>query len=233
MKLIKTTEAGLLKFNNLTAVAGNTLADMLGIRHDNIMRTIERVIKYEEYRKTDSSNKRSEITHIEEENNVNFNAVFKEWEYTNSRGKTYKTYIMNEDALYLVVANSQSAKAHKLKVWFKSEFNEMKMERHIRQVSRQRSHDYTDELILLQEKLKEEKSGSAPFIIPTIQQKIHKKATGRATKRGGIDQDALTGEEDFKIAKLRTGVANILGESQHLRGRQARDKVYQYIKAYK
>ena len=104
---------------------------------------------------------------------------------------------------------------------------------HIRGVSRSKHLNYTDELLLLQEDLKDEGSGSAPFIITTMQQKIHKKATGRSTKRGGVDHDTFEGEEDFRITKLRSGVVKVLVDCSDLTAREARDKAYQFIKDFK
>jgi len=195
MKLIKITETGLCKFdNNLDAVAGNVLADMLEVRHDNIMRTIKKVIKYENERSFDSSQKRSEIIHIEEESSLKFNAIFKEWEYQNSRGRTYKTYVMNEDALYLVVANTQSKKAHQLKVWFKSEFNKMKIERDKRESIKVSTKNTQKLMIELRDKLAKEypQSNASKFMMSNIQNNINKCVTG---KYATIDRELLNQKE--------------------------------------
>ena len=134
-KLIKTTDQGLMKFTDLTAVAGNTLAEMLEVPHKEILKTIKRVMKSEEKRKKQRDS-----------NHLVFNSIFKEWEFKNKMNRTYKTVIMNEDALYLVIANTQSVKAHELKVLFKSEFNKMKNEREVREESREYQLGYTDAL---------------------------------------------------------------------------------------
>ncbi len=201
--LIKKTEQGLLKFTSFDAVSGNMLAEKLEIPHKNIMRTIKKVIMCEKDRKSHSSDVSREIIHIAEENELNFNAVFKKWEYKTARGRTYTTFIMNEDALYLVIANSQSAKAHELKVWFKSEFNKMRQERNERSTSKQLSRPMTNQVKRLRVKLFEEKSGSAPFIYAIIAKQIYKAITGRPMPKGGIDHDALSIEENHEIAKIR------------------------------
>ncbi len=209
MKLIKTTPAGLLKFNALDAVAGNTLADILEVRHFDVMKTIKKVMKYENKRKSHNDKVRSQIIHIAEENSINFNAMFIEEEYQ-SRGKTFKTYIMNEDALYLVIANMKGQKAHDIKVWFKSEFNKMKLERSSRIEAKEKSRPMTDQIKILQEKLKEEGSTSSHFVYSTISRQIQKAATGRPTKMGGVNHDTFTTEENRRIKSLRGVVDGII-----------------------
>ena len=108
--LLKATDACIMKFTKLTAVAGNVLAELMEVRHTDFMRTVKRGMKDEKNRKSHDASMRSQINHIPEENNLSFNAIFKDWEYQ-SRGKTFKTYIMNEDALYLVIANMKGQKS--------------------------------------------------------------------------------------------------------------------------
>ena len=184
MKLIKTTNNGLMKFSTLDAVAGNTLADMLEVRHVDLMRVIKKVLKYEEKRKSHCVSLRSEIVHIVEEKELKFNAIFKEHTYVNKRGRTYQTYIMNEDALYLIVANTQSTKAHELKVMFKSEFNKMRDERSTREQLKQHHVIFTDGVKHLSKCLKIDGSKHYARIYSTIQLQINKAIIGKSTPRG-------------------------------------------------
>ncbi len=195
MSLIKITDHGLLKLTSMDAVAGNILAEKLEIKHSKMIRTIKRVMKSEEMRKKDKAT-----------SGLIFSAIFKKWEYKDTMNRSRKTFIMNEDALYLVIANSQSAKAHNLKVWFKSEFNKMRQEREERSTSKQLSRPMTDQLKRLQSKLKEEGSGAAPFIYVTLAKQIHRAATNRPMPKGGIDHDSLTLEENHEMGEIRVEV---------------------------
>lgn len=106
--------------------------------------------------------------------------------------------------------------------------------RHIREVSKERSHNFHDEIGLLNVRLTAEGSGAGnQRIFATLNQKINKKATDRSTPRGGVDHDTFEGEENFHEAKLRSSVAKILAGSHDLTTREARDKAYQFIEEYK
>lgn len=203
MKLLKITDTGIMKFATLDAVAGNTLAIMLEIEHSKMMRTIKRVIKNEKKRKSHNANVRTETERDTDTSGVIFNAVFKEFEYTDSMNRQRKTFVMNEDAAYLVIANTQSAKAHELKVWFKSEFNKMREERMSREVLRVMHPSYTDQVKALSEMLQSEGSRQHGNIYPTIQRQINKAVTKKPTPRGadnGEYRDKLSAEqlEDIK-----------------------------------
>ena len=173
MKPIKTTETGLLKFKNLDAMAGNTLAEVLGIQHTKLMRTIKRTIKSEEKRKKDVAT-----------DGFIFSAIFKDYQYRDTMNRKQKTYLMNEDALYLVISNTQSKKAHELKVLFKSEFNRMRAEREAREDVRRYQVEYTDAIQRLEQSLAAEGSKHSKQIYPTIQRQINRYITGRPTPRG-------------------------------------------------
>ena len=173
MNPVKTTETGLLKFKNLDAMPGNTLAKILGIQHTKLMRTIKRTIKSEEKRKKDVAT-----------DGFIFSAIFKDYEYRDAMNRKQKTYLMNEDALYLVIANTQSKKAHKLKVLFKSEFNKMREERKAREEIKQYQRTYTDTVQELEEALIQDGSKHAKLIYSTVQRQVNKCITGRSTPRG-------------------------------------------------
>jgi len=194
MKLIKTTDHRLMKFTNLDAVAGNVLAEMLEIEHSKMIRTIKRVIKSEKIRKEDTPKVAS--------HNLLFGAIFKEWEYTSKQNKKLKTYIMNEDALYLVVSNSQSAKAHELKVWFKSEFNKMRIERNERLSSKALQRPITDSLKELYLRL--HNAGSTQnetLLYMTFNKKCFKAVTGLKYHKDLLD--TLDAEQACNLAELR------------------------------
>ena len=206
MKLFKTTDNGILKFENLTAVASNTLADKLGLQHSNVKTAIKRVMKYEKIRQSEPFPKRLRINHIAEENNPNFNAVFKDWEYT-SRGKTFKTYIMNEDALYLVIANLKGQKAHEMKVWFKSEFNKMRDEITARKAAIDPTKRLNDSLDIIGKELKEKlpDSKKSGLIYVHVQSAINGVIFG---KNKGINRDTITEREALRLVFLEGCIAD-------------------------
>ena len=226
--LIKTTSTGIMKFPTLDAVAGTTLAEMLEVEHKNLMRTIKQTIESESTRKDTLTDEL-----ISESENFNFNAIFKEYGYKDSMNRSRRTYIMNEDALYLVIANTQSRKAHELKVLFKSEFNNMKMERIARSNSKKNHIGAMNQVQRLQEMLRAEGSGATNFIYSTINNWIHKSATGRTMPKGGAKHDSLTRLEDDKVYMLRVMVENrieSLIEGASHTGREIKDHIKQLLK---
>jgi len=231
-KLIKKTESGLLKFRNIDAISSEVVAEMLGVRHHDLLKSIKKAEKYQEVQK--NSLKFSNAMNDNHRSlKINFNTIFKEWEYKDSRGRTQNCKLMNEDGFTVLIKVIDTQEAYNLFTILMSEFKAMRNERDIRQISKERSYDFHYEVDLLNERLTVEGSGAGnQRIFATLNQKINKKATERATKRGGIDHDTFTGDENFKRAKLETGVAEILGESQHLSTREARDKAYQFIKDF-
>jgi len=222
MKLIKITDTGLMKFENMTAVAGNTLAGMMDIRHEQIMRTINKVIKSEEKRKKDN------LT-----SGGIFSAIFRPHEYKDSMNRTRKTFLMNEDALYLVIANSQGQKAHELKVWFKSEFNKMRDERKMRDLLKVKHSSYTDSIDTLQKMLKEEGSGASGHIFSNTQLQVNKAVTGRPTPRGIENyRDILTEAETNNIWRVEniSYVAVDHWLEMGLTGREIKDNLQDFLK---
>ncbi len=217
-KLIKKTSNGLLKFDSFTAVTSKTVADELGIEHKNLMRIIRKAEKY-------LQSHRSELSR----ENLNFSAFFQDYKYENERGRVYPCKLMNEDALSLTIKMTDTDKANSYFIRLKSQFNDMKMERHIRQKALDKNTRYTDELMTLREGLFEEGSKGAAGLIATMQRKIHKKATGSSMKKGGVDHNTLSAEEDFYVAKLRSGVADLLKNTMHLTAREARKEAYTFI----
>lgn len=253
MKILKTTEAGLIKFDSVDAVSGNILAEMLEVEHRKLRVTIEKVIKYEENRKFNTDKKRRiaseqkqkfhcllvsvEIIHIEEEKNLNFNAVFKDWEYKDSRGRTQKTYIMNEDALYLVIANTKGQKAHELKVLFKSEFNKMKIERKVRVSEKAEHRSMTDALkdFYINHLAHTSTRQTQALFYCTIQSKIRKRATGKSKKRGTKNNhDDLTVRETAIIEVIRQQVPFWIKEALEATEdvKEARSLIYEHIKTF-
>jgi len=48
MKVIRTTDGGLLKFKNVTAVTSKTVADALGVKHRDLLLNVKKAEKYAE-----------------------------------------------------------------------------------------------------------------------------------------------------------------------------------------
>ena len=138
--------------------------------------------------------------------NLNFNAIFKEYEYQNLRGKTYKTFLMNEDALYLAITESKSQKAHELKVMFKSEFNNMRLEREVRESIKAPTASLHDSLKPLVAKLKINypESSRGVKLYQHIHVKINKAVTGKGT---GVDRDKLSDADLIRISEFEAGVS--------------------------
>ena len=222
MNLIKTTDNGLMKFKNLDAVAGNTLALMLEVEHTKMMRTIKKVIKSEGNRKKDTAT-----------SGVIFSAIFKEWEYLDSMNRKRKTFIMNEDALYLVIANSQGKKAHELKVLFKSEFNKMKAERNERELLKNKHLPFTNAIKIVNDKLGEEGSGAYNRYYATVQRQVNKVATGRPTPQGMDIEEyrCLLSEMELKnINTLESLTIIFIDHFEDLHGRTLKDSVAEMLK---
>lgn len=218
--LLKITDNGLMKFTNLDAVAGNVLSQMLGIRHAKMMRTIERTIKQEENRKKDTPT-----------NGLIFSAKFIEWEYRDSMNRNRKTFIMNEDALYLVIANSQSAKAHELKVCFKSEFNLMKMEREAREQSIHIRKTLSSSVQKLYLGLKEEGSS-----LPN-EGRLHTIFTKKINKSLFAEQvlrDNLNEKENKELSYIEKQISDMILKcfDENMTAYETRTIVYEFIKSY-
>ena len=219
MKALKVTENGLIKFGSLDAVSGNVLAKMLEIEHSKMLRTIKQSIKDEKMRKSHAPDLASE--------KLNFGAIFKEWEYTNSRGRKYNTYIMNEDALYLVIASTQSKKAHELKVMFKSEFNNLRLEREVRESIKAPTTSLHDSLKPLVEELKINypESSRGAKLYQHIHVKINKAVTGKGT---GVNRDKLSETDLIRISELEAGVS--LFATSKDEPEATRQRIFEYLK---
>ena len=173
------------------------------------------------------------ISH-DDDNRSKFNPVFKQWEYQDKRNRTHPCKIMNQDGLLALIKVVDTQEAYNYYAVLMSDFKDMKSERHVRQVSKERSHNFHDEVGLLNDRLTAEGSGAGnQRIFATFNQKVNKKATDKSTPRGGVDHDTFEGEEDFHVAKLRSGVAKILAESHDISTREARDIAYKFIKEYR
>jgi phage regulator Rha-like protein len=231
MKLLKETDNGLLKFGNLDAVAGNTLAGMMGIEHSKVMRTIKRVMKSEEKRKKDTSTNgiisKSHTPQVDSEI-LQFTAIFKPYEYKTERGRLYNTFIMNEDALYLVIANSQSDKAHEMKVWFKSEFNKMRIEREAREMIREDTKTLHDTLKPLSDALKEmyPESKKGGLLYNHIHKKVNKAVLGKGT---GTDRDILSVDDINRLDMMEYNLKTLLDEWRPYNPMAVRGSVFKWI----
>ncbi len=74
------------------------------------------------------------------------------------------------------------------------------------------SRPMTDQVKRLREKLFEEDSGAAPTYYSTLHRQIHKAVTAKPLKRGGIDHEALTIEQECLIGELRLEVEILIKE---------------------
>jgi len=201
-KILRITDTGLIKFSSLTAVTGNTLASKLDIPHKNMMRCINRAVKKENIRK--SNELKSELIKSE------FNAVFKEWNYKDSRGRNQKTFLMNEDALYLAITESKSQNAHNIKVMFKSKFNNMRRERELREVAKCETKSANDNLKLLSEQLKKDAPDSSKGVrvFLHVQQKINAVISGSCKK---LERDTLNDADLELINRLENTTHKLIG----------------------
>ena len=217
MEVIKTTDLGVIKFANLDAVAGNTLAKMLEVPHKELKKIIERTIDAEKNRKKQGDS-----------DTLVFNAVFKDWTFKNKMNREYDTYVMNEDALYLVISNTQSEKAHELKVLFKSEFNKMRMEREARDHIKAQSKRLHESLQPLKDGLKEmyPDSSIGPRIFQHIHEQINLAVIGRAR---GINRDELDLEVIEELERLEACVAGYADETLDYNPEAVRTVLFKWI----
>jgi len=220
MKLIKTTENGLMKFNKIDAVTSKTVSDALGVRHNDLLKN---VVKAEKYLRSHYDELRSE--------NLHFNAVFKDWKYE-TRGKTYPCKVMSKDALWLMVKMTDTDAATTYFIRMVSEFNKMKDERTERQNNREIHSLVTDLTKQVVKKLTEEKSGAAPHYYSTLAKQMHRAATGRPMPKGGVDHDTLTLREDQKLYDIKYAVAEEIAVmlEQNITAREIKDHLKKMLK---
>lgn len=89
-----------------------TMAQEFGKTHDNVMRDI-----------------RHQIEKLVEAGETEFSLInFEESQYTNERGRSYKKYIVTEEAFALVTMSYVTVEAMRFKVKFITEFNDMKFQ---------------------------------------------------------------------------------------------------------
>lgn len=214
--LIKTTDNGIMKFTELTAVSSKTIADVLGVSHRDLLLNVKKVEKYQQ----------SQVCHrtlekINDDDSLSFNPIFKDWEYQ-SRGRAYPCKIMNEDGAKALIKVIDTQSAYNYFAILMGEFNKMRQEREERSISKHLAQLMTDQVKRLQKKLFEEGSGSAPHIYTIISRQIHRAVTGRPMPKGGIDHDSLTLEENHKISEIRSAVKSQI-KMRLDRGDTARD----------
>ncbi len=200
--LIKTTDNGIMKFTKLTAVSSVTVAEYLGVRHSNLTKNVKKAMKMQN---TMNSNRSS----LE----VNFNPIFKDFEYRDSRGRTQPCIIMNEDGVKALIKVIDTQEAYDYFAILMGEFNSMKEERSSREHSRQVSRPMTDQIKRLQDKLYNEGSGAAPHIYSTIAKQIHRAATGRPMPKRGAEHDLLSSDENYRVAELREDVDALIEDA--------------------
>ena len=117
----------------MTALSSETVAKELGVRHYDLMRSVKKAEKYQ--RSMNDDHRSLEI---------NFNPVFKDWEYKDSRGRTRKCKIMNADGVKALIKVIDTQEAYNYFAWIMSKFNDMREERHIRQITKRIRKALTD-----------------------------------------------------------------------------------------
>ncbi len=120
-KVIRKTDFGLLKFKDMTAITSKTVADALGVRHSNLIKSVKKAEKYEK-----------EMCSNHSTSNSNFNPIFKDYIYQDSNNRTQNCKLMNEDAVKVLIKVVDTQEAFNYFVRLMSEFNDMKQERNLR-----------------------------------------------------------------------------------------------------
>ncbi len=93
------------------------------------------------------------------------------------------------------------------------------------------SRQMTDQVKRLVAKLDEEGSGAAPHYYSTLNQQIHRAVTAKPLKRGGIDHEALTIEEECLTGELRLEVEILIKGrlDAEWTGREVKDWIRAYL----
>ena len=91
--------------NGYVFTTSNLVGEEFGIMHKHILEKIE--------------------SFKDEISAVRFNQMYKEFDYTNSRGRTYKSYKINRDGYMFLVMNISNKKANEKKLLFIDAFNAM------------------------------------------------------------------------------------------------------------
>lgn len=215
MKHIKTTNSGLLKFYNLTAITSKTVADELGVPHKNLMRNVKKAEKY----------LKSRGSHMSPQT-LNFNPIFKDYSYEN-RGKTYCCKLMNMDAVSTMIKVTDTQEAFNYFTVLMSEFNNMELERFVREESKIEQKSMTDSIQKLEALLKDEDSGSSGRMYTTINKQI---------------RNAVGISKDSELDELKAAQANTIADYRHnvdiqiewmlgegYTGRKIRDSIKEFL----
>lgn len=199
---------------NHSGVFTDTLkvAEVFGRRHDNILKIIDRHLK------------NGSIVLL----NVEANS------YTTKNNRQAKMYQLDRKAFLVLALSFTGADADRLKGkfvdLFLSQEKELVQFTKVRQLEKARSRPMTDRVKILKANLKEEGSNS-DYIYNTINQKIHKRVTGKSMPRGGIDHSELDKDQALKISVLRDCIEDwtetALEATQT--AREARELLYEWI----
>ena len=215
--LLKTTDTGMMKFTSLDAVSSVTVAEHLGVRHFDIMKSIEKAKKYHKYQ---NDNYRSE-----------FHPIFKNWEYENSRGRKYLSIIMNEDAIKALIKVVDTQKAYDYFTIIMGEFNNIRLERDCRESAKALVVPLSIQVEHLQKKLQDEGSGAASHIYTIIHKQIHRATTGISMPKGGALHDRFTIKENHRLILVRSEVIDFLEKALKSKdtGREIKDSLRNHI----
>jgi len=191
MKLIKTTDNGLLKFNTIDLYSSTSVAKELGTTHQKVLKAI---VKARDYVKSHSTSQFSE--------NAHFSPRFIDSTYINERGREYSSVNMNLDGAKVLVKMIDTQKAYNLFAMLMSEFNKMSIERNERADSKQLQRAVTDSLQELHRRLN--KAGSTQVevrLYETFNKKCVKAVTGQPYHKNILD--TLDARQACDLAELR------------------------------
>lgn len=196
-KVLRTTDSGLLKFKDITAVTSKTVADALGVRHVDLMRNVK---KAEKYLKSHYAELHSE--------NLHFNPVFDDYKYTNERGRTYDCKIMNRDGVKVLIKVVDTQEAFNYFMELMNDFSKMELEREVRKELITPTKQLNKLIVkVLQPMLLQElpNSSKSSRLLIHIRNAINGAVTGKNKK---VDRDTLTLHQDEEMDYLERVIGN-------------------------
>lgn len=219
MKLIKTTDHGLMKFNTVDAITSKTIADALGVTHRNLLAYIKKAQHYEE---NSSVQPTLEIT-----------PMFKDFNYT-SRGKSLYCQLLNEDAVLLLIKVVDSQEAYDYYKILLTEFKTLKIERSERSASKSLQRPVTDSLQELYLRLHNQTDSSQveSRLYTNFNKKSFKAVTGLKHHKDLLD--TLDAKQACDLAELRDNAHKQLDHMLELDKppKQIRANLWAYIEGF-
>ncbi len=218
MKLIKTTENGVMKFATMDAITSKKIADALGVKHRDLLLNVKKVEKYEKSQVRDDT--------------PDFHPKFIDYTYE-SRGRVYDCKLINEDGIKALIKVIDTQEAYNYFAILMSEFNKMRRERISRDNVKIDHVNLTDQCQILYEGLKDEGSKmphEARF--HTIIGKKTKKAVSGSAKTGS---DALENYQNDNLLMIERDIAyeiKVLKSGGKHSAYEIKDSVYKLINKY-